>query len=104
MTVVLLDSELRFTDQVARSSYYFTAVYRVVPHTVRIRLRSAAVRRESLAVAEVLSLGLTWTVLVDAEPPERKRGEVDPAAVAALAEGLVARAAAILPAPEEDQR
>jgi hypothetical protein len=104
MTTMLLDSELRFTDQTSRSSYSYVAVYRTGPYTVRVRLRSATTRRESQAVAEVLAAGLTWTVLVDAEPPERTRGEVDPASVAALADGLLARATVILANGHGDPR
>jgi hypothetical protein len=97
MTATLLDSELRFLDQTTRNLYSYAAFYRAGPNVLRVRLRLASTRRESQAVVDLLSGLLTWTVLVDAEPPERPRGEADPAAVATFAADLVARATAILP-------
>ena len=104
MKAVLIDSEVRFPDPMLGSLYRYAATYRIGTKVVRVRLVSASTRRESLAVAEVLSAGLTWTVLVDAEPPERVPGDFDNARVEALAEDLVRRAGAILRAAEAVDR
>lgn len=96
MSGVLIDSEVRFPDPVLHSLYRYAATYQVGGHVVRVRFVSAGTRRESLAVVEVLSAGLTWTVLIDSEPPERIPGEFDHARVEGLADHLVRRAGAIL--------
>ena len=100
MMGALVDREVRFPDPVVRSRYSYTATFRLGSYTIRVRIRSAATRRESLAVAEVLTPLLTWTVLVDAEPSERTYTGFSDEKVDAMADELLRRAAAIVP---EDQ-
>ena len=56
----------------------------------------------SSAVVEVLSALSTWTVLIDAEPPERVPGEFAQARADVIARGLAERAIAVLPRVEAD--
>lgn len=96
MTGALVDREVRFPDPVVRSRYSYTATFRLGRYTVRVRIRSATTRRESFAVAEVLTPLLTWTVLVDAEPAERTYTAFSDETVDAMADELLQRAAAIV--------
>ena len=53
----------------SRRSFRYVAVYRVEDYVVRVRVRVARRRRESVAVAEVLVPNGTWNPLVDGGPP-----------------------------------
>ncbi len=88
--------------------YAFTRIHRIAGHTVRIRVRRDTYVDQSVAVAEVLTPGMTWTDLV-AEPPNNwhvkgpywkagiARGEQAALEFAtALADTLVHRVAAVL--------
>ena len=92
-----MDREVRFPDPSVGSRYSYSATFKLGSYTVRIRIRSATTRRESWAVAEVLTPLLTWTALVDAEPPECTSTGFDDKTIDTVADELLARAAAILP-------
>jgi hypothetical protein len=104
MTGALVDREVRFPDPVVRSRCSFTATFRLGRYTVRVRIRSATTRRESFAVAEVLTPLLTWTVLVDAEPAEHTYTGFSDETVDAMADELLQRAAAVLPGGQGGDR
>lgn len=70
VTVTLLDRQVRPGGFPAGSRLYsYCAAFRVESYAVRIRFRVAARWSQSTAMAEVLAKDLTWTPLVDAEPP-----------------------------------
>jgi hypothetical protein len=73
VTVTLLDRQKRPGGFPADRPYAYAATFRVESFAVRVRFRVAGRWSQSTAVAEVLAKDLTWTPLVDAEPPGRGR-------------------------------
>lgn len=98
----VIDESAAVTEQ----GYTLTRIHRTPSgHTVRVRVARDHYARQSLAVAEVLSTGLTWTQLVDAPAStwhattqgHAANGEVAAAALHEVATDLYRRAVAVLP-------
>jgi hypothetical protein len=74
VTVTLLDRQLRpGRSRAGTHTYSYAAAFRVERYAVRVRFRVSSRPSSrpspSTAVAEVLATDLTWTRLVEAEPP-----------------------------------